>query len=63
MIGVLANALQHLVCRKEAKESEYWLRLLDANLNANSKSQYQTLLQEAVEIRKIFGAIVEKSKI
>ena len=45
------------ICRKEAKESRYWLRLLeteDKNLPA--------LTQEALELTKIFGAILEKSK-
>ena len=50
------------ICRKEAKESEYWLRLLDVNLSGSLKLTHQALLQESRELRKIFGAIVEKSK-
>jgi|SRR3990167_4447127 len=48
------------ISRKEAKESEYWLSL------AEPKESYildrQSLIQEAIELRKIFGAIVEKCK-
>src|SRR6516164_7924477 len=47
-------------CRREAKESVYWLRLLEVDGNAESKRQ--TLLGEAVELMKIFGAIVRKSE-
>lgn len=41
------------ICRKEAKESALWLRLLD---------EPGELTQEARELTKIFGAIIEKSK-
>jgi four helix bundle protein len=47
-------------CRREAKESGYWLRLLD--IGGNAESGRQTLLSEAVELMKIFGAIVRKSE-
>jgi len=51
---------QLIISRKEAKESEYWLSL------AEPKESYildrQSLIQEAIELRKIFGAIVEKCK-
>lgn len=49
------------ICRKEAKETEYWLRLLD--INEELVRERDTLVQESLEIRKIFGAIVQKSKI
>ncbi len=41
------------ICRKEAKETILWLRLLEAP---------QSFVQEATELMKIFGAILEKSK-
>jgi four helix bundle protein len=48
------------ICRKEAKESGYWLKLVTC------KDQYETerrsLIQEATELMKIFGSIVEKSQ-
>jgi four helix bundle protein len=46
------------ICRKEAKETEYWLRLLD--INEELVRERDTLVQESLEIRKIFGAIVQK---
>src|SRR3989338_9558982 len=43
------------IFRKEAKESEYWLRLFD--VNENLASECATLAKEAMELRKIFGSI------
>ena len=49
------------ICRKEAKESGYWLRLLDTDDNDLGEERAR-LLQEASELTKIFGAIVRKSE-
>ena len=49
------------ICRKEAKESRYWLKLTQAN-GENAETQKQLLIQEATELMKIFGAILEKTK-
>lgn len=46
------------ICRKEAKESAYWLRLILTNDEMNRSA----LLQEATELTRIFGAIVTKSE-
>ena len=48
------------ICRKEAKESRLWLRLID--INEQSESKRASLIQEATELMKIFGAILEKTK-
>jgi four helix bundle protein len=48
------------ICRKEAKESRYWLRLLEATDKA--VIERETLVQEAQELMNIFGAIVRKSE-
>ena len=53
-------ALRVKICRKEAKESRYWLELIDAK--ADQANEKESLAQEALELTKIFGAIVEKSK-
>ncbi len=50
------------ICRKEAKESGLWLNLLDTGVNTSLEQERQQLLQEATELRKIFGSIVEKLK-
>lgn len=47
-------------CRREAKESGYWLRLLDCD--GELESGREKLLAEARELMKIFGAIVRKSE-
>lgn len=48
------------ICRKEAKESVYWLRLLTCL--AEQETERDALVMEGIELTKIFGSIVEKSK-
>lgn len=48
------------ICRKEAKESRYWLRLLESPGRA-SEAERQALAQEAAELTRIFGAILKKT--
>lgn len=48
------------ICRKEAKESIYWLRLSEPN--EDQEPEKDKLITEATELMKIFGAIIEKSK-
>ena len=50
------------ICRKEAKESELWLKLIEIGSSSILESECGNLIREAVELRKIFGAILEKSK-
>ncbi len=49
------------ICRKEAKESRYWLKLAKCNDKESEKKQ-TNLIQESTELTKIFGAILEKTK-
>ncbi len=49
-------------CRKEAKESCLWLRLCDTGGDEKIKQEQEALIQEAIELRKIFNSIIEKSK-
>ena len=48
------------ISRKEAKESRYWLRLLD--VQKDLLETRNSLLQEATELMNIFGSIINKSK-
>lgn len=49
------------ICRKETKESRLWLKLC---MPAKSEEKEQgELIQEALELTKIFSSIVEKNKI
>ena len=50
------------ISRKEAKESAYWLRLLDTAGDGNLDSERNDLMREAAELMKIFGAILRKSE-
>jgi len=43
-------------CRREAKETGYWLRLLD--VDCEHETECQNLIREAGELMNIFGAIV-----
>ena len=47
-------------CRCEAKESAYWLRLIDCD--SELELARARLANEATELTKIFGAIVRKSE-
>ncbi len=49
------------ICRNEAKESRYWLRLIEAT-DESLASERDRLVQEAQELMNIFGAIVRKSE-
>lgn len=48
------------ICRKEVKETIYWLRLSEPS--AEQQAERQSLITEATELMKIFGSIIEKTK-
>jgi len=50
------------ICRKEAKESRYWLRLIDTQDNLELGNEREDLEQEARELTNIFGSILRKSE-
>ena len=50
------------ISRKEAKESLYWLRLIDETTILKNNSDAQKLIQEASELTKILSSIIEKTK-
>ena len=50
------------ICRKEAKESAYWLRLIVETNDEKYTDGGNKLFKEATELTKIFSAILEKSK-
>ena len=50
------------ISRKEAKESRYWLRLVDTNEDQEMESDRNALIQEATELMNIFGSILQKCK-
>lgn len=50
------------ISRKEAKESIYWLRLINETNKTPNNTKGEELIQESTELKKIFSAIIEKSK-
>ena len=49
------------ISRKEARESNYWLMLVDINNSPELERERQALLKEATELMMIFSAIMRKS--
>jgi len=49
------------IYRKEVKESKYWLMLIEVR-GEDAEKRRQSLINEATELMKIFGSIVEKAK-
>ena len=50
------------ICRKEAKESGYWLRLIVETNEERYKEEGRRLSDEATELKKIFSSILVKSE-
>ena len=50
------------ISRKEAKESRYWLQLVDTNNIQEINLKKQELIKEATELMNIFGSIIRKSE-
>jgi len=50
------------ICRKESKESAYWLRLIHETNSLKNADEALSLRQEANELKKIFSSIIVKSK-
>ena len=50
------------ICRKEAKESAYWLKLVDTEDDTELERERHELAQEATELTNIFGSILRKSQ-
>jgi four helix bundle protein len=59
-LGKRDFAMKIKICRKESKESRYWLRLIE--IGDGLENNRQKLIRESEELMKIFGAIVEKCK-
>lgn len=50
------------ICRKEAKESRYWLEIVDTDDGREQEETRKDLVGEATELMNIFGAILQKSQ-
>jgi four helix bundle protein len=49
------------ISRKEAKESRYWLELVNVGRKPEVAAEQAALMREATELMNIFGAILRKS--
>jgi four helix bundle protein len=58
-LGKKDFAMRVKICRKEAKESRFFLRLLDVG---GAEKERAVLIQEATELMNIFGAIVRRTE-
>lgn len=61
-LGKKDFCLRIKICRKEAKESRLWLRLCDIGGSEELKIEQEELIQEAIELTKIFSSILGKSE-
>ena len=50
------------ICRKEAKETVYWLRLIIETNLSEITEEGRSLLDEATQLRNILSAILNKSQ-
>jgi hypothetical protein len=48
------------ICRKEAKESRYWLKLVDTDNDKDLDDERDLLITESTELMNIFGSILRK---
>ena len=49
------------ISRKEAKESAYWLRLINETNDLDNTKEAKSLIQESNELKMILSSILEKS--
>ena len=50
------------ICRKESKETKYWLLLIETNNDKSLEKERAELIQEAKELMMIFGSIMRQSE-
>lgn len=49
------------ICKKEARETIYWLNLIDIEGSEKSEHDRNILIKECSELMKIFGAIIKNT--
>lgn len=59
-LGKKDFAMKIKTCKREAKESGYWLKL--SQPRPEEVKEKEVLIQESTELMKIFGSILEKTK-
>jgi four helix bundle protein len=61
-LGKKDKLMRIKISRKEAKESVFWLKLIDTGVSAALNEEKIALIQEANELTNIFGSICLKLK-
>ena len=59
-LGKKDKIMRMRISKKEAKESIYWLRLLDLKNSSNLEMEQKYLIDECNQLMKILGSIIEK---
>lgn len=59
-LGDKDRVMKFRTCRKEAKECELWLRLLNVGDQSTAQQTAASLRQEAHELKLLFSSIVKK---
>jgi four helix bundle protein len=59
-LGERDRVMKFRICRKEAKECQLWLRLLNTGECRATGARREALNQEAHELKLIFSAIIKK---
>jgi len=59
-LGTKDRLMRFRICRKEAKESQLWLRLIDTGNIRMLTEEKDVLDKEAMELKLIFTAIIKK---
>ncbi len=59
-LGTKDRVMKFRTCRKEAKECQLWLRLVNVGESASGRERAIELRQEAHELKLIFSSIVKK---
>ena len=59
-LGHKDRVMKFRISRKEAKESQLWLRLLHLGTNVGMETERERLRQEAHELKLIFTSIIKK---
>ena len=49
------------ICLKEAKESHYWLKVIENTNMISSPDEISALIQESKELIRIFSSIIQKN--
>jgi four helix bundle protein len=61
-LGKKDFVLRARISRKEAKETRFWLELVDTSGNVELENRRKKLLGEVTELLKILSSIINKSK-